>query len=99
MFKQDVIADGIHERSEALGMQDFSLTQGRIEADKGLLANIFRSLPGLESRAQFDVDQFAEVGAKVLLRTKVSCAQTLNVSFIKGVKLQERPPGVGKWLT
>ena len=80
-------------------MQDFSLAQGRVEASESFLADVFYGLAGLESRTQFDVDEFAEVGAKVFLRTKVACAQAFNVGFIEGVKLQERPPGVGKWLT
>jgi hypothetical protein len=33
------------------------------------------------------------------LRAEVSCPQTLDIAFVKGVELQEFAPGTRKWQT
>src|SRR5208282_4220571 len=94
---QHIVANRVHERSQALRMQDFSLAQSHIEPDKGLLTHIFDGLSRRQSGTQFYLDQSGEIGAKMLLRAKVSRPQTRNVGFVKGVELQEPAPGSRKW--
>src|SRR5208337_4504574 len=80
-------------------MNDLPLAQSHVKSGEGLLAHILDGFPRLQPRAQFHLDQRGEIHAKMLLRAKVSCPQPLDVGFVKGVKLQELAPGIGKWQT
>lgn len=99
MLEQDVVADGVHERTQTLWLQDFSLTQGQKKSSESFLTNVLDRFRRLQARTQFDLDQCAEIGAKMLLSTIVSGSQTLEVRLIKGLELQKTAPWTMKWQT
>src|SRR5439155_19062790 len=83
VLKQDVVAHGVDERAEAVGLAEFAVAQRDKNAGESFLANVFDGLRGIYARTQFQLDQFAEIGDKMLLRAEVSFAKTLNVGFVK----------------
>ena len=78
-------------------MKNFAIAQGGIKSDKGLLTHVLYGFSRLQSRAQFQLDQRAEVRAKMLLRTKISSQQTRDVGFVKGVELQVLASRTNGW--
>ena len=92
MLEQDVVAHGVDEGAEAVGLAQFAAAQRHKNARKGFLADVFHGLRGIHARAQFQLDQFAEIGHEMFLRPEVSFAKTLNVGFVKRLELQELAP-------
>ena len=58
------------------------------DAHECFLAHIFDRLWRVQAGTQFELDQFAEIGDKVLLRAKVSCAETVKIGLVEGLELQ-----------
>ena len=63
---------------------------------EGFLADIFNGLRRRQARAQFELNQFAEIRDKVLLRPEISGAEALYIGFVKGLELQDLPAVVEK---
>src|SRR5271163_4830399 len=93
VLQQDVVANRIHKRSQSLGVEDFAIAQRSIKSYKRFLAYIFDRFARLQSRTQLQLNQRAEVRAKMLLGRKVSGPQALKVRSVEGVKLQVLSPG------
>ena len=49
MLQKHVVADRVHERSQAFGMENLPVTQRRIKSDKRLLAHILNGFFGLQA--------------------------------------------------
>jgi hypothetical protein len=94
VFEQDVVADGIHKRTQALGLKNFSIAQGNEEAREGFLAYIFHGFGRFQARAELDFDERAEVSGKMLLGAKVPRSQATDIGVIKGLEAQEGAPSV-----
>lgn len=82
-LEQDVVANGIDERAEALGLVDFLTTDGAEDAGEGFLADILDGLRRVQTGAEFELNQFAEVGDKMLLRAEITGTETLEVRLVK----------------
>lgn len=91
VLEQYVVAHGIDEGPEAIGLPDLSVAQGGKDTGESFLAHIFDSLWRVQTGTQFELDQFAEIRDEMFLRPEVSCLKTLNVSFIKRLELQGPP--------
>ncbi len=96
MLQQNVIADGVYERSQAVGLKNLAVAQGHKKTGKGFLTDILDGFRRLQAGAQLDFDQRAEVGGKMLLRAEVSGPQAAKVGVVKGLKLQVLAPHILK---
>src|SRR3974390_2670909 len=92
MLQQNVIADRIDERPQAVGLKNLAIAQSHKESGKRLLPHVFDGLRGLQARAQFDLDQRAEVGREMLLDPEVTCSQPAEIGFVERVELQALAP-------
>ena len=99
VLEQNVVANRIHKGAQTLGMKNLPRSEGRIKSGKSFLTDIFDSVGRAQPRSELQMNQFAEINPKMFLRPEVSCSEALDIGFVKGVKLQERPPRVGKWQT
>lgn len=97
MLLQNVFTNGVHIRAQAFGMQEFSIAQRRQHSGEGFLAHVVDRLQRTQARAQFDLDQVAEIGDKMVLSTKVARPQAFDVEFVKGMKVQGLVPRPLKW--
>ena len=72
MFEQNIVADRVYEGAQPFRLADSTRTPQRSEyPHEGFLANIVDCLGGAQTRSQFELDQFAEIGNKMLLRPEV----------------------------
>jgi hypothetical protein len=99
VFQQNIVTDRVNKCAEPFRMNDLPSAQSHVKSGEGFLAHIFHSFPRMEPGAQFNLDQRSEVHAEMILGTEVARPQPLDVSFIKGVELQEVDPTDGKWQT
>src|SRR5947209_882388 len=89
MLQQDVVAQAVDEGPQALGLPDAALAaQGGKDPHECFLPNILDGLRRMQPGTQLELDQFAEISDKMLLRAEVSCSKTLKVGFVKGLELQ-----------
>jgi predicted DNA-binding protein (UPF0251 family) len=96
VLEQNVVAHGVHESTEAVGLADLSVTQGDEYAGECFLAYVLNRLRGIQARAELELNQLAEVGDEVFLRSEVSRLQALNIGFVKGLELQGPPLADGE---
>ncbi len=99
LLLHDVIANGVHIGPQTLGLKDGPFSQVHKESGKSLLARVLDCFPRRQSRTQFDLDQGTEIRDEMLLGAGVSCAQTCDISLVKGVELQDPTLGTERWQT
>src|SRR5579864_6897039 len=87
MLAQHVIANGVHERAEALRMIDISVPENAEDASERLLADIFDIFARVEAFARLEPNQFAEIGKEVLLRVGIARAKPIHIAGIEILKL------------
>jgi hypothetical protein len=97
VLEQNVVAHRVHESAEALGLADFSAAQRGKHASEGFLPDVFNRLRRMQARAQFQLDQLAEIRHEMFLCPEVSCAKTLDVGFVKRLELQGPASRVLEW--
>lgn len=92
MLEENIVADGIDEGSETLGLaQCAGLTQPGKNTGKSLLTHILDSLGRLQPRAEFQMEQLSEIADEVLLGPRVPGTEVFDVSRIECMKLQGCP--------
>lgn len=97
MLEQHVIADGIHERPEAVCLtKSFAAAQDRKNPSKDFLAHVFDRFPGIESGTQFELDQLAEVGNEVFFGAEVARTKPFQVAAVKSIELHAGASGPTK---
>lgn len=94
LLKQDVVADGIDESSEAFGIiQTLLAFQDDKDTGEGLLADVVDDVLLQIAGPELNKDKFAEIGNEVLLCNGIVCSKALHVSFVECVQLHAGPRG------
>ena len=84
MLKENMIANIVYECAETSRLaQTPILAQDLQYPGKGFLAYIVYGVGRLKPRAKLEFNQRSEIGNKMLLRLKVSCAEILYVFRIE----------------
>lgn len=87
VLKKDLVTDRVDEAAQAgraaqaVGAEDSEHTQ------KGFLREVFGDLGASYPAAEFDQQQFPEVGGEVLLYAEIVVAKSLDVLAVEGVSL------------
>ena len=86
---ENVIAYRIDESSEAFRLAEAAVfAKDGENAGKGLLADVFNGLRGLEAGAELELEKLSEIGDKVLLGLTVARTETLDISSIERLEFQ-----------
>src|ERR1035437_2300815 len=84
MLEENVVTHRVDEGSEARSLAQCAFLAERSQhSGEGLLAHVLNGLRRLELRTQLEVKQRGEIGDEVLLRLKVSSAETFDVTGIE----------------
>src|SRR5262245_55203175 len=92
LLEEHVVADGVDEGAQALGLADaFLRADDAQNAQERLLTDVVDfSLMGAQAATQLDADELAEVARKVLLDLRVTIPEAGQVGRVKLMKLQGR---------
>src|SRR5947209_3040870 len=93
LLVQDVVADGVDERAEALRAFDpLGRAEGPENAEKRLLDDLVDDGAAFAARAKLDREKAAEVGGEMLLHCRIAGAEAPQVLRVEWEELHEPPP-------
>jgi hypothetical protein len=91
VLKQYIVADGVDEGPEALGLaQRIFPPQCGEHSGESLLTHVLDGLGGLKARPEFQMKKLGKIAYEVFLGRQVPCTEVFDVTCIECTKLQSR---------